>query len=107
MTSNDTPLSSPIRFDPETGTHRTSYEWSSPVPLSIVIVEVVADVLEVDPRNVSRLRAGIDPEALDAAFDPAPDGETRREGCVSFRLDECQVTVRGDGEIIVEVVEGK
>lgn len=95
------PLVRPVEYDPESGAYRARYDWTSPVPLTTAIVEVIAEVDEVDSRDVSRVAAGVDPEALDALFAPSPIAESRREGEVSFVVGAHRVTVRGTGELEV------
>lgn len=103
MTTTNSPLTAPVEFDPETGTHRARYDWASPVSLTTAIVEILAEVEDVDSRDVGRLYEAIDPEALDVLFHPSPIAEARREGQVSFVVDEHRVTVHGTGDIEVEV----
>lgn len=98
----DSPLVGPVEYDPETDTYRSTYDWTSPVALTTAIVEVVAEVEDADPREVSRLVEGIDPEALDALFAPGPFARSRREGRVSFVFGGRRVTVHGTGVIEVQ-----
>lgn len=97
----DSPVEGPVEYDPEADTHRTRYEWSSPVSLSTAVIEVIAEVEGTDPRDVDRLSDGIDPEALDALFAPIPTATARHAGRVSFVLGAHRVTVRGTGDIEV------
>lgn len=97
----DSPVEGPVEYDPEADTYRTRYEWSSPVSLTTAVVEIIAEIEDVDPRDVDRLSHGIDPEALDALFAPIPTAESRHEGWVSFVLGGHRVTVYGTGEITV------
>lgn len=97
----ESPLAGPVEHDPETDTHRARYEWSSPVPLTTAVVEVIAEVTDVDPREVTRLTYSVDPEALDSIFAPAPDSPHRRDGRLTFVLEGHRVTVHGTGEIEV------
>lgn len=96
------PLVDPLEYDQETDTYRARYDWSCSVPLTTAVVEVVAEVVDVDPRDVSRLYPAVDPEALDSLFEPVPAAEDRREGQVSFVVDDHRVTVRGTGDIKVQ-----
>lgn len=97
----DSPVEGPVEYDPEADTYRTRYEWASPVSLATAVIEVIAEIEDIDPRDVDRLTDGIDPEALDALFAPIPTAESRRKGWVSFVLGDHRVTVRGTGDIEV------
>lgn len=100
--TTNAPLTSPVTYDREAGTYRTRYDWASPVPLSTVVVEVVAEVAGIDPREVGRLHEAVDPEALDELFQPTPLAGARQDGEVSFVVDEHRVTVHGTGDLEVE-----
>lgn len=99
--TTESPLADPVQYDPEAGTHRTRYDWESPVSLTTAIVEVVAEVDGVDPRDLDRLTEAVDPEALDAIFAPSPTGGARHQGRVSFVYAGHRVTVHGSGDIEV------
>lgn len=100
--TTNAPLTAPVTYDQQAGTYRTRYDWASSVPLSTVIVEVVAEVAGIDPRDVGRLHQAVDPESLDGLFQPTPTAGVRRDGQVSFDLDDHRVTVHGTGVIEVE-----
>lgn len=70
--------------------------------VSETVVSVVADALGKDEMAVEPLNDVIDPDALDALFDARLNGERRpTTGRVQFLLDECEVTVFGDGQVVV------
>lgn len=102
MTTTTAPLDGPVEYDPETGTYRTRYVWESPVSLTTALVEVLAAVEDVDPRDVGRLYSAVDPEALDRLFAPVATAGTREDGRVSFVVDGNRVTVDGTGAVTVE-----
>jgi hypothetical protein len=80
---------------------RTTYDRSSDVALSVVVVDAVKAVLDESPATVGTLYDVIDPDALDSLFEPKADGTPRAGGTVEFTLADCEVTVRGDGDVIV------
>jgi len=68
------------------------------------VVSAVSEATDTDPLEMPRLGDVIDPDALDALFlaESAwaePDGEG--SGTVSFRFNDCDVTVRADGQTVV------
>ena len=70
--------------------------------VSETVVSSVADVLGKDEMAVQPLNDVIDPDALDALFDVRLNGERRAStGRVQFLLDGCEVTVFGDGQVVV------
>lgn len=68
---------------------------------SVDIVEAVAAATGRDVCDLPLLYEQVDPDALDALFAPKPDGTPRLAGEVRFSLAGCDVTVTGEGEIVV------
>lgn len=58
----------------------------------------VAEAKNVDPLELEPLNDVIDPDALDKIFQP---GESLMSGELRFTMADCQVVVRGDGEVAV------
>lgn len=68
--------------------------------ISIEVVSRVAELEDCDPVDLSPLHDILDPDALDALFEPLRDGTSRdAAGFVRFEYEGCRVTVTGDGEI--------
>jgi len=65
---------------------------------SDAVVAAVANVRGVDPASLAPLHESVDTEALDALFDGRGDGSNRH---VEFQYVGYDVTVRGDGRIVV------
>ena len=78
------------------------YTWSGQVPGSAV-VRAVASAEGCDPRELDPLARSIDPDAIDALFDP-PTEVSARERRLEFRYEGYRVAVTGDGRI--ELAEG-
>jgi len=69
------------------------------------VIDAVADATDSDPTDVGPLYHVVDPDALDRLFAPTHRGAVRA-GHVQFTFGGCEVTVRGDGEIEVERLDG-
>lgn len=82
-------------------TRRTQFDPASGRSLSTDVAESVAAVLDTDPANVAPLYETVDSTALDRLFDSTSADTDRGPITVSFRYDECTVTVRSDGRIVV------
>lgn len=95
------PLAEPLARDETTGEYTARYDWNSPVPLSTVLVELVADVIDADPERLSPLGRVADPEAIDALFASTGlhSGNHDAASRLAFRFEELHVTVEADGVI--------
>lgn len=72
--------------------------YGSETPPSICVVETVSDALEADPTELGPLYEAVDPDALDALFEPP---ERFTSGRVTFTFEGCTVTVDADGWVAV------
>ncbi|WP_164974731.1 HalOD1 output domain-containing protein [Halegenticoccus tardaugens] len=79
----------------DTEAHHFSYAEEGEV--SVDVVTAVAEVIGDDPLEMKPLRDVLDPDALDELIRSMAD----TEGTVSFELAGCEVSVRGDGGIVV------
>jgi len=86
-----------------TDTYHRQYDWDSPERLSSAIITAVATVAGTEPTELEPLYDCVDPDAVDALFRPLSEDRPRSDGCLSFSLNEYEVTVYGHGEIIVDV----
>lgn len=75
-------------------------------PLSICVVEAVAEASETDPRDLRPLYETLDPDSLNQLFESPPDSRTGR---ITFIFEGCRVTVDTEGLIAVshEMNEGE
>lgn len=74
-------------------------------PTSETVIEAIADQADVDPLEFDvPLGEVVDPDALDALFDPQ-FGEPRREGRVEFVYGEYRVAVVSDATGVAVEVE--
>lgn len=68
---------------------------------SVAVVEQIAAAEGVDPVDLDvSLYDVLDPDALDALFRPATDGDAATTR-VTFPVADYQVTVTGDREVVV------
>ena len=84
--------------------YRTYHEMDGPASLSVTVVTAVSDALGAEPTAVDPLYWSIDPDALDALFESTVD-ESGSSVQVAFVHDGCSVAVRGDGEVLVTVLD--
>jgi len=69
------------------------------------VIESVAEANETEPDRLRPLYDVIDPDALDAMFDPDADRDrSAANASVSFRFEGCAVTVHADGRTVVSRV---
>ncbi|WP_227356880.1 HalOD1 output domain-containing protein [Haladaptatus salinisoli] len=71
--------------------------------ISTRIIRGVEDIVGPDEDNTAWLYDSIDPDALDTIFSPKHDGTPRDDGKVVFTARNCEISVRGNGEITVYV----
>lgn len=74
---------------------------SAGVPVSQRVVRAVATETETDPLELDRLFDVINPESLDALFEPTKGGAPRAAGGVTFQYEGCAVTVYANGDVEV------
>lgn len=68
------------------------------------VIDAVATATGTEPTDLEPLFVAIDPDSLDALFEPTPYNESVR-GSVSFDWAGCHVEVSSDGRVDVEVEE--
>lgn len=70
-------------------------------PLSQRVIHAVAEETGTDPFDLNPLFNVVDPENLDALFEPTNTGYQRTTGSVAFEYAGCEVTVSADGAVDV------
>ena len=88
-----------VRFDPETQTYHVTFDWNREEPISTAITHAIAEIEGEEPERIPSLSAVVNPDALDALFQPKLDGTPRSNGHISFEFASYHVTVYNDGEI--------
>lgn len=68
-------------------------------PISQQVVEAIADATGVDPLELPPLYDSVDPDALDSLF--SHDGASASITSLCFEIGDCEVVVRGSGEVVV------
>lgn len=99
--SSDEIASPAVDFHEASGTYRAQFDVHTR-PASEAILTAVATATENDPLELSPLYSVIDPDALDALFDPpAYDGPDQRL-TVTFEYADCRVSAKAHGTVVVE-----
>lgn len=76
---------------------RTTFRGGNP---SEAVVLAVADAKNVDPLELEPLNSVIDPDALNTLFQSSAERTSSTEK-LQFSMADCQVVVRGEGEVVV------
>lgn len=83
--------------------YRAAHNPDGPATLSTTVVHALADCMGIDPTDGRVcLYDAVDPDALDQLFRPRHDGRPRTGGRLSFAVDDYYVTVRSNGEVLIE-----
>ena len=98
--SNDNPSGDDHASQFEENVYREIHEWGSSASLSGTVVAALANFKGVESAEMKPLYEYIDPDALEALFDPTRDG-FRTDGRVSFSIDDSQVAIHSHGEFAV------
>lgn len=91
-------------YDPESQTYRLYHDWADNDRTSTLIVDAVAAITDTPRTDIRPLYTIVDPDALDRLFRPTST-ENRRESesRLSFTLNDCEVTIYGDGWIEIQL----
>lgn len=84
---------------------------NDPAPVSITttvdedmlteVIRAVAACSNREPEDLPSLAHVIDPDALDALFEPKPDGTPRAGGTLTFSYAGYEVRISGNQEVAV------
>lgn len=81
-------------------TYRARHDWQRDDELSTTVASALSEVTRQEPFAIRPLDEVIDAEALDRLF--SPSGESLRlGGHVEFEFAEYDVTVHGNGKIVI------
>lgn len=86
-------------YNPSTGAFHVHHDWDGNGSLTELIVCSVAAVAGIEPIDVDRVASRVDTDALESLFavrQPETDGSA-----LTFRLNDCRVTVYADGEVTI------
>lgn len=84
---------------------RNRYDWGSTSPATAVI-ETVARATNRDATALAPLYSRVDPDALDAMFEPGTSGRGTDDLQVSFSYADREVTVASHGAVTVTSKQG-
>lgn len=74
-----------------------TYELDPDQPVSEGVIEATSAVSNHEPTSLDPLYSVIDPDALDALFEPGNSGSPT----VEFQYNECEVQVISDRKIVI------
>ncbi|RQG86101.1 hypothetical protein EA462_17255 [Natrarchaeobius halalkaliphilus] len=89
------------RIDSQAGTALLSHDWNEGDSLANAIVSAIATLSGRTPDEMERLYDRIDPDSLEAIFEPTNGTTNRADGTLSFRLEGYAVIVHGSGTVLV------
>lgn len=85
-------------------TYYVNHRFGGPAELSTTLVHALSNLAGVDVTETeSTLFDHVDPDALNALFEPKPDGTPRTDASLGFTMWGYQVTVTGSGQITITV----
>ncbi|GAB3675790.1 HalOD1 output domain-containing protein [Halopiger thermotolerans] len=92
-----------VYYDPDRGTYHTQCDADDYEPVSTALLLTVSSVLGVEPDDLEPLSERVDPDALNSLFaDWCADEPRVGNGTVSFSFSQCAVTIRADGELVID-----
>lgn len=83
------------------------YEIERSESVSRAVVRAVSAVDGRKPGSLPPLERVLDPDALDALFDPQSDGAPRIGGRLSFVYSRCRVTLDNGEFLTVQPLDGR
>ncbi|WP_310930113.1 HalOD1 output domain-containing protein [Halogeometricum luteum] len=72
---------------------------SSEGDVCFAVIDAVSELTATDPLELEPLGAVVDTDAVETLFDSAPSGTVRHDASLSFRYENCDVTVGSDGTV--------
>lgn len=96
----------PVYYDEGNGTYHIWCTVTDYEPVSTAVLVGVSSILGVEPENLERLSGSVDPDALNAIAVNWYGDESRTESTITFPFARCTVTVRDNGEVVIEPDRG-
>lgn len=90
-----------LEYDSETGIYRRYFEEGTDAP-SIVIVETIAEIKEIDPFAMEPLGNAIDMNVIDEIIQASIDGRPLQ---TMFPVEGYQVTIESEGIIELQPID--
>lgn len=92
-----------VYYDDDRGTYHTWCDDGAYEPVSTALLMTVSSVLGIEPDDLEPLSECVEPDALNALFVHWRGDEPRvGDGAITFTFSQCAVTVRADGEIVID-----
>lgn len=82
--------------------YSVQHDWADETPLVTTVVKAVSAVAGVRPTDLEPLYSVVNTDALERLFLPTDDGARPAESVVQFPVSDHDVTVYGDGVVVVE-----
>lgn len=93
-----------VEYDSEKGIYRSYYDWSSELPLTTVLIELITDIEGItakEPTIIDPIYTVIDPEGLNTLFTPIEESKQRHSGKINFTFYGYEITVHATGTIML------
>ena len=92
-----------VYYDDDRGTYHTWCDDGAYEPVSTALLMTVSSIFGIEPDDLEALSECVEPDALNALFVHWRGDEPRiGDGSISFTFSQCAVTVRSDGEIVID-----
>jgi len=101
--ATNTQRTTQVQNTPEqTQTYRVKHDFDGPANLSTTLVHAISEATNVDVTNAEEtLCHQVDPDSLDNIFRPMEDESPRVHGHLSINVWGHDVTIYGDGQIVI------
>jgi hypothetical protein len=101
--STNTQVRSQVQNTPQqTQPYCVTHDFDGPKKLSTTLVHAISEATNVDVTDAEKtLCHQVDPHALDMLFKPMGDESPRAHGHLSIRVWGHDVTIFGDGRILI------
>lgn len=90
-------------YNARTGAYHVRHDWGGEESLAELVVFTVAAIVGVEPEHVAPLSSCVDTDSLESLF--SLEGDPTGGGHLSFRLNDCTVTVYNDGDVLIRPPE--
>jgi hypothetical protein len=79
-----------------------THDFGGTAELTTTLAHALSDVTGIDVTDTGfTLNDYVDPEALDALFQPKSDGTPRTNGSVQMTILGCRVVIHSTGQIVI------
>jgi hypothetical protein len=85
--------------------YRVQHEWAGETSLTTTVAKAVSAIAGVRPIDLEPLHQVVNTDALERVFQPTTEGARPTENYVQFPVSGHEITVYGDGVVVIEVPE--